>query len=130
MATTPEGRIKAKLDKMLKAEGVWYYSPQAGPFGVAGIPDRVVIVCGQFVGIECKADKTKKPTALQTKCMRDIEQAGGKCFVAYDDETIESVREYIRARNSKGQGVGAQAEEPGAGSGGGPGCQDAVLPWD
>jgi hypothetical protein len=130
MATTPEGRIKAKLDKMLKAEGVWYYSPQAGPFGVAGIPDRVAIVCGQFVGIECKADKTKKPTALQTKCMRDIEQAGGKCFVAYDDETIESVREYIRARNSKGQGAGAQAEEPGAGSGGGPGCQDAVLPWD
>lgn len=130
MATTPEGRIKAKLDKMLKAEGVWYYSPQAGPFGVAGIPDRVAIVCGQFVGIECKADKTKKPTALQMKCMRDIEQAGGKCFVAYDDETIESVREYIRARNSKGQGAGAQAEEPGAGSGGGPGCQDAVLPWD
>ena len=130
MAATPEGRIKARLDKMLKAEGVWYYCPQAGPHGVAGIPDRVAVVAGLFVGIECKADKTKKPTALQMKCMRDIEQAGGKCFVAYDDETIETVREYIRARNSKGQGAGAQAEEPSAGSGGGPGCQDAVLPWD
>jgi hypothetical protein len=116
MATTPEGRVKARLDKMLKAEGVWYYSPQAGPFGVAGIPDRVAIVAGQFVGIECKADKTKKPTALQAKCMGDIERAGGKCFVAYDDETIEAVREYIRARNSKRQGAGAQAEEPGAGA--------------
>lgn len=130
MATTPEGKIKSRLDKMLKAEGVWYYSPQAGPFGVAGIPDRVAIVTGQFVGIECKADKTKKPTALQMKCMRDIEQAGGKCFVAYDDETIETVREYIRARNSKSRGVGTQTEEPGTGIGSSPICQDAVAPWD
>jgi hypothetical protein len=113
---SPEGRVKARLDKMMKAEGVWFYSPQAGPFGAAGIPDRVAIVAGQFVGIECKADKTKKPTALQMKCMRDIEQAGGKCFVAYDDETIEAVREYIRARNSESQGVGTEAEEPGPGA--------------
>jgi hypothetical protein len=45
--------------------------------------------------------------------MRDIEQAGGKCFVAYNDETIAVVREYIRARNSKGQGTGPETEEPG-----------------
>lgn len=134
MASTPEGRVKRKLDKMLKAEGIWYYSPQAGPFGVAGIPDRVCIVEGQFVGVECKADKTKKPTALQTKCMADIEQAGGKCFVAYDDDTIAEVREYIlerrSARNPESQGVGTEAEEPGEGSGHRAQCQDAVLPWD
>ena len=129
MATTPEGRIKAKLDRMLKAEGVWFYSPQAGPFGVAGIPDRVAIVTGQFVGIECKADKTKKPTALQLKCMGDIEAAGGKCFVVYDDETIEIVREYIRARNSKGQGVGAEAEASGAGAGDDTDRQGDLFSW-
>lgn len=95
MATTPEGKIKKKLDKMLKAEKVWFYSPQAGPFGRAGIPDRVAIVNGLFVGIECKADKTKKPTDLQRKAMRDIEAAGGKCFLVYDDDTIDSVREFI-----------------------------------
>lgn len=95
---SPEGRVKAKLDKMLKAEGVWFYSPQAGPFGVAGIPDRVCVVRGQFIGIECKADKTKKPTALQTKCMGDIERAGGKCFVAYDEATIAAVQQYIREK--------------------------------
>jgi hypothetical protein len=116
MAATPEGRIKAKLDKMLKAEGVWYYCPQAGPYGVAGIPDRVAVVAGQFVGIECKADKTKKPTALQMKCMRDIEAAGGRCFVAYDEQTIEAVRDYIRDRVPKSAGVGVEAEEPGEGA--------------
>lgn len=118
MAATPEAKIKTRLDRMLRAEGVWFYSPQAGPFGVAGIPDRVAIVAGQFVGIECKADKTKKPTALQLKCMRDIEQAGGKCFVAYDDETILGVREYIRACNTKSQSAGLEAEQSSAGAGG------------
>ena len=95
MATTPEGKIKNKLDKMLKYEKVWYYSPQAGPFGRAGVPDRVAILNGQFIGIECKADRTKKPTALQLKCMQEIKDAGGKCFVVCDDESIEQVREYI-----------------------------------
>jgi hypothetical protein len=95
MATTPEGKIKNKLDKMLKSEKVWFYSPQAGPFGRAGVPDRVAILEGQFIGIECKADRTKKPTALQLKCMKEIEMAGGKCFVVFDDETIEEVRKYI-----------------------------------
>ena len=98
MATTPEGKIKKKLDMMLKKEGVWFFSPQAGPFGRAGIPDRVAIVGGMFVGIECKADASKKPTALQIKCMEDIEMAGGKCFVVYDTETTEEVRLFIKER--------------------------------
>ncbi len=107
---TPEGRIKAALDKMLKAERVWFYPPQAGPFGSAGIPDRVAVVDGWFVGVECKADATKKPTALQLKCMADIEAAGGKCFVVYDKATIEQVREWIHARRRVCEGRGPQAE--------------------
>lgn len=98
MASTPEGRIKRQLDTMLKAEGVWYYCPQAGPFGVAGIPDRVCVVAGQFVGIECKADKSKKPTELQKLRMAEITKAGGKCFVVYDHETIQLVRSYVREK--------------------------------
>lgn len=117
MATTPEGKIKRKLDKMFHEERVWFYSPQAGPFGVAGIPDRVACVDGLFLGVECKSDKTKKPTRLQKKCMADIERAGGKCFVAYDDETIELVRTWIKdARNPKSKGPRAQAQEPSAGA--------------
>jgi hypothetical protein len=87
--------VKAKLDKMLSQLGVWYYSPQAGPFGAAGIPDRVVCAAGQFVGVEAKADKTKKPTRLQAQCMAKIEASGGKCFVVYDEATIEEVRRYL-----------------------------------
>lgn len=134
MATTPEGKIKRKLDKMLKAEGVWFYSPQAGPFGVAGIPDRVAVVEGQFVGIEAKADKSKKPTALQMKCMADIEKAGGKCFVVYDDDTITQVRDFILEKRSAGDTQGespsTKGEEPRTSAGNGSVCQDAIVPWD
>jgi hypothetical protein len=95
MSSTPEGKIKAALDKVLKTHGVWYFSPQAGPFGRAGIPDRIAIVRGTFVGIECKADKTKKPTALQMQCLRQIEESGGKTFVVFDKDTIAQVERYI-----------------------------------
>ena len=94
---TPESKIKATLDKALKEiKGVWFFSPQAGPFGRAGIPDRLVCANGEFIGIECKADNTKKPTRLQKDCMRKIELAGGKCFLVYDHQTIEEAIEYIK----------------------------------
>jgi Holliday junction resolvase len=96
MSNTPEGKIKRKLDRVLKQEGVWFFNPQAGPFGRAGIPDKIACIGGKFVGIECKADKTKKPTPLQIKAMKEIEMAGGKCFLVYDDTTIEEVRDYIK----------------------------------
>ena len=92
MVTTPEGKIKVKLDKMLKSYG---NNPQAGAFGRAGIPDKILCVNGHFIGVECKADRNKKPTALQLQCMEKIEQAGGVCFVVYDNETINHVKLYI-----------------------------------
>jgi len=95
MATTPEGKIKRKLDTMLKKHKIWYYSPQSGPFGRAGVPDRMAIVHGRTIGIEAKSDSKKKPTPLQVKCMEEIEKAEGKCFLVYDDATIAEVEEYI-----------------------------------
>lgn len=124
---TPESKIKSALDKMLKAEGVWYYSPQAGPYGVAGIPDRVAIVCGLFLGIECKADEKCKMTALQERCKEQIENAGGKFFLVYDKATIEEVRHWIVSTRSRRQeggscGVGGSASDPGCDTDG-PWCE-------
>lgn len=99
MATTPEGRIKKKLDKQLKLRDVWFFNPQAGPFGRAGVPDKILCVRGHLVGIECKADRTKRPTALQVSSMAAIERAGGKCFVVCDDETMQTALDYIDARD-------------------------------
>ena len=95
MSNTPEGKIKRKLDKVLKQEGVWFFNPQAGPFGRAGIPDKIACVNGQLVGIEVKSGPKHKPTRLQTVCMERIEAAGGKCFVVCDDETLHQLEVYI-----------------------------------
>ena len=107
---TPENRVKARVDKLLHQYKVWFYSPQAGPYGRAGIPDRVAIVRGQFVGIEVKADRTKKPTQLQRNCMAKIEAAGGKCFVVYDVETLKLLEDYLNAGASQREGVAPETE--------------------
>ena len=115
-ATTPEGRIKARLKAMLKRLGVWHFSPANNGLGVSGIPDVIAIVCGRFVGIEVKSGPTKKPTALQLKCASDIQAAGGTWFLVYDDATIGTVEGYICACYREGQGAGSQAGQPGTGA--------------
>jgi hypothetical protein len=104
------GEAYHKIDRMLSQLGVWFFSPQAGPFGRAGIPDRVACVGGRFVGIEVKADRTKKPTQLQRHCMAQIEAAGGKCFVVFDVETLKLLEDYINAGTTKREGAAPQTE--------------------
>jgi hypothetical protein len=60
-------------------------------------------VRGQFVGIEVKADRTKKPTQLQRHCMAQIEAAGGKCFVVFDVETLKLLEDYLRDQDNERQ---------------------------
>ena len=104
MATTPEGRVKNRLKAMLKKHDVWFYMPQAGAFGRAGIPDFVLIVEGRFVGVECKAGR-KNPTPLQIATMKQIDDEGGKCFLVYDYDTQDELERWILdARNTKGAG--------------------------
>jgi hypothetical protein len=111
---TPEGKVKAKVDRLLVQSGVWFFSPQAGPYGRAGIPDRIACVDGRFVGIEVKADGTKKPTRLQVQCMEKIEASGGRCFVVYNDDTLEQLKTYISevlgVNRRAGKGSRAQVE--------------------
>lgn len=95
-ATTPEGKVKRRLTEMLKRHKVWYFFPGNNGFGKSGLPDIIAIVRGRFVGIEVKADATKKPTALQWKTGREIKEAGGSWFLVYDDDTILAVETYIR----------------------------------
>lgn len=97
-ATTPENRIKRKLSKMLREKKIWYFFPANNGFGKAGIPDLIAIVDGLFLGLECKADPSKKPTALQAKCGEEIEKAGGAWFVVNSDAMIDYIKEFIERR--------------------------------
>lgn len=112
---TPEGKVKGWLDKMFKAEGVCYFSPQAGPYGSSGVEDRIAIVCGLYLGVEAKADASKKMTAKQELRKQAVLKAGGTHFLVYDKATIEAVRQWIlnvRARSPRQESSSVVYERP------------------
>lgn len=111
---TPEGKVKAKLDRMLKEEGVPFFSPQAGPYGGSGVHDRILCVSGLFVTVETKADAKKKPTALQLRFGDIFAEGGAHVFYVYGDDDIAVLRRFIVAvrSNPKLQSPGYQHGRP------------------
>jgi len=86
MGMTPEGKVKARVRRILKINKVYHFMPATGGYGRSGVPDIVGCFKGYFFAVECKA-KDKKPTALQEKELQRIREAGGYVFVI--DETNE-----------------------------------------
>lgn len=99
MAATPEAKVKAKIKAILKKHGAYYAMPIGTGYGNSGVPDFLVCLGGEFLGIEAKAGKNK-PTALQEKNMREIESAGGRTLVVTDDpitiDVLEAVLENMK----------------------------------
>lgn len=100
-SSTPESRVKRQVTQLLKELGLWYFYPAAGAFGKAGIPDIITIANGQFVGIECKADPSKKPTALQAQTGRKIQAAGGSWYLIRSTEEVQQLRNILCLMTSK-----------------------------
>jgi len=90
---TPEGKVKAKVKKVLLEMGAYYATPVGTGYGNAGVPDFLVCVRGRFIGIECKANGGK-PTALQLKNLADIETAGGLAFII-DENNVTELRNFL-----------------------------------
>jgi len=81
---TPEGKVKAKVKKILDVHEVYYFCPATGGYGRSGIPDFVCCYKELFIAIECKAGKGKT-TALQDRELAMIHNAGGRAFVVNED---------------------------------------------
>lgn len=87
---TPEGKVKARVKKILTDMGAYYAMPLGTGFGNAGVPDFLVCFSGRFFGIEVKANGNK-PTALQLHNMVQIRKAGGIAFII-DETNIDNLR--------------------------------------
>lgn len=98
---TPEGKIKCKVKAVLQEFGLWHFFPGNNGMGKSGIPDIICIVNGQFVGIECKADPTKIPTMLQTKCGNEIKAAGGRWVLVRSEDDVIALKTYLRLLTTK-----------------------------
>ena len=88
MAATPEAKVKAKVVKLLKEHGVYYFYPVTGGYGGSGVPDIIACHRGRFIGIECKAGKNK-PTKLQERNLTQIKDAGGITLVINEDNLAD-----------------------------------------
>jgi Holliday junction resolvase len=84
MATTPESKVKAKVVKLLKQYGAYYFFPATHGYGRSGVPDVVCCVKGKFLAIECKANGNK-PTPLQEREIDAIRTARGIAMVVNED---------------------------------------------
>lgn len=93
MAATPEKKVKDKVVRLLKAHGVYYFFPATHGYGRSGVPDIVCCVNGRFLGIECKAGNNK-PTELQMREMRGIEEAGGRTVVI-NEHNVDMVNDLV-----------------------------------
>lgn len=94
MASTPEGRVKDAVKKVLKQHGIWFYMPVAGPFARHGIPDFCCMAPGNKpFFVETKAPgKLKDTTANQDKIHSEIRSVGGTVLVI---DSVSPLKEFI-----------------------------------
>jgi hypothetical protein len=86
--TTPEGRVKAAVKKVLADSNAYFFMPFGAGMGRSGIPDIIACKNGRFVGIECKAGKGKT-TALQDRELGSITAHGGVAMVVNETNINE-----------------------------------------
>lgn len=93
--TTPEGKVKRKVDEWIKREfpTAYTYKPRGGPFGKSGTPDYHICWFGIFIGIEVKS-KHEDPTPLQFAALKRIIAAGGVAAVlrGFDEERLRAIK--------------------------------------
>lgn len=88
----PETKLVEKIIDRLKAEGGFWVKIHGGPMQQTGIPDIVGCYKGKFIGMEVKIPGNKL-SALQTVVLKELEEAGAKCGVAYSIEEALKIRD-------------------------------------
>jgi Holliday junction resolvase len=108
MASTPESKVKRKVNAILSALDCYFFYPMTGGYGRSGVPDIIGCYKGLFFGIECKAGKGKA-TALQCANIDEINRTEGHAFVVREDTaTLEFIREELDHGLANVRAVGRQ----------------------
>lgn len=96
---TPEGKVKDWFAKQIKKR---YPKAKklrwpAGQYGTMGISDDILCINGLFIAVEAKADKTKHPTKIQAKFLKDVVDAGGLglCLRGKDEQIFTKISHWL-----------------------------------
>ncbi len=94
MAKTPEGRVKDKVDKLLRQYHAYFEKPVTNGYGKNSL-DYIGCSRGRFFAVETKAPG-KQPTPLQGFVAERMRMAGGTTFVVIGDEGLEDLEAWLR----------------------------------
>jgi hypothetical protein len=98
-ASTPEGKIKKKINKILdkyKVEGHMYsYMPVPGGYGKATL-DYLGFFYGLGFAIEAKRPD-KKPTSRQEVVIKQIRESLAQVFIINDDESLTEFEDWLQS---------------------------------
>lgn len=96
MASTPEGKIKAKVKNLLSTHskhGIYWNMPVPTGYGTPML-DFVGCYYGRFFAVETKVPGAK-PTPRQSLTIEQMREAGGAVFVVRDDESLEELEMWL-----------------------------------
>ena len=94
MTTTPEKKVKLRIQQILKELQCYYAMPIGTGYGNSGTPDFLICLNGLFIAIEAKAGKGR-PTELQKKHLREIEAAGGLALIV-NEENLDGLKNKLQ----------------------------------
>jgi len=101
MASTPEGKIKRKIMRLLVDvnydKRIYFFMAVPMGFGKRTV-DYLLCVNGCFVAIEAKAPG-EKPTDKQAAVLQEVRDAGGTTFVVRDDESLAELAAWLKEAN-------------------------------
>lgn len=94
---TPEGKVKAKVKRLLEKYNVYYFMPVQTGMGKRSL-DFLACVGGNFFAIETKAPG-KVPTRIQEATIREMEKTGADVFVidSVDSPVLKDLERYLTA---------------------------------
>lgn len=98
--STPEGKTKTRIKKMLNKYGVYSHMPVQNGMGAPTL-DFVCCYGGLYIAIEAKAPG-KKPSDRQLKTMSQISAAGGVALcVGTNEADFDSLEKLLEMLNGK-----------------------------
>lgn len=92
--STPESKIKKKINTLLDKYGAYRFMPVQAGFGKPGL-DYHCVIKGKAFFIEAKAGN-KQPTPRQEDTIAQIQRAGGKCFVVNEVEGLDTLEIWLK----------------------------------
>jgi hypothetical protein len=90
---TPEGKVKAKVKKLLEEFDCWNFWPVQTGYGRRTV-DALCLYKGMFFVIETKAPG-EEPTENQWKELKAVNACGGAWFIIDGDEGVAMLRNWI-----------------------------------